>query len=176
MHDLVGTGDCGPSNITIDHLSKRDQSFLWDMLYEAIYVPHGAPRLPREILDEPGISRYAQNWGQENDVGFVATDIDNLAKVGAAWLRLLTGSNRGYGYVNDCTPELSLAVKPAYRGRGVGSALMRRTLEEAEQRYEAISLSVSSHNPAVRLYRRFGFRILCEVDGTFTMLKILRRA
>lgn len=104
-------------------------------------------------------------------MGFVALDVGGGEPVGAAWLRLLKGDERGYGYVDDETPELGMAVLPEHRGRGIGSALLRRLLESAAAAYRSVCLSVSADNPAVRLYERAGFERVCECGGALTMLK-----
>jgi ribosomal protein S18 acetylase RimI-like enzyme len=106
-------------------------------------------------------------------MGFVAVDVGSGEAIGAAWLRLLTGDERGYGYVDDETPELGMAVLPAYRGRGVGSALLTRLLKSAGAVYHAVCLSVSADNPAVRLYTRTGFEQVCECEASLTMVKRL---
>jgi putative acetyltransferase len=55
----------------------------------------------------------------------------------------------------------SMRTTAVHRGRGVGGALMRRILEEAEQRgYRRLSLETGSQPefaPARALYRRYGF-------------------
>ena len=103
-------------------MTQADEPFLWDMLYLALYVPEGNPPLPREVIHSPELSRYVEGWGQPEDEGFLA--LDGEKPVGAVWLRLLTGDNHGYGYVDDLTPELSIAILPEYRGRGIGKALL----------------------------------------------------
>lgn len=83
----------------------------------------------------------------------------------------MSGQDRGYGYVDDATPELSIALLPAYRGRGIGSQLLARLLEQAQGCCPGVSLSVSAGNPARRLYERFGFEIVAERGSSLTMLK-----
>ena len=50
-----------------------------------------------------------------------------------------------------------MAVRPEWRGRGVGTRLLEGLLRRADRTHERVSLSVSLLNPAMRLYRRFGF-------------------
>ena len=72
-------------------------------------------------------------------------------------MRQFTGENRGWGYVDDSTPELSMAVLENYRGIGIGTALLEHMLNETEKRYPDVSLSVDPENRALKLYKRCGF-------------------
>jgi GNAT superfamily N-acetyltransferase len=85
--------------------------------------------------------------------------------VGAAWLRRWPGEERGYGFVDETTPELSMSLLPAHRGRGLGTRLLRTLLSAAEARFAAVSLSVSQSNPARRLYEREGFVPVGKPEG-----------
>ena len=58
-----------------------------------------------------------------------------------------------------------IAVHPEFSGRGIGQQLLECLIEEAAGKYPAITLSVRTHNPAVRLYQRTGFEILKEVEN-----------
>jgi GNAT superfamily N-acetyltransferase len=151
--------------------TSHDQAFLWEMLYHAIYVPAGSP-LPAARYHLPSQNWHAMStrWGKPHDLGIIALVHVNIP-IGAAWLRLLTGTNRGYGYVDDRTPELSIAVLPDYRGKGTGAALLERLFAAARKRYPGISLSVSSANPARRLYERAGFVPVASPGDSITMLK-----
>lgn len=155
-----------PSEIRL--LTPADEPFLWEMLYQAIYVAEGQPPMPREIVRQPEISRYAAGWGRPGDLGFAA--LAGGQPVGAAWLRLWSAENRGYGYVAENIPELSIAVLPEYRGQGLGERLMTRLLQAALAHYPAVSLSVSEGNPARRLYLRLGFREVSAEPGSGKML------
>ena len=92
--------------------------------------------------------------------------------MGAVWLRLLKGEAGGYGYVDDRTPELGIAVLPDYRGQGIGTRLLEQLLRDATS-YDAISLSVSKGNPAINLYQKLEFRSVHEDDTSVIMLKNL---
>ncbi|TVQ95470.1 MAG: GNAT family N-acetyltransferase [Spirochaetaceae bacterium] len=137
------------------------------MLYQAIHVPDGHAPISRDVLHLPELARYLRGWGREGDCGFLAAVGQ---PVGAVWLRLLVGEERGYGYVAEDTPELSIALLPEFRGRGIGTQLLTR-LFASPCGDSPISLSVSADDPAVRLYRRLGFEVVGESGGSLTMVR-----
>ncbi len=148
----------------------RDVPLLRAMLYEA-FAWRGDPRLPplEDALALPEIGRYIDGWGRPFDLG-VVFDGD----VGAAWIRLFTDDDHGYGFVAADVPELTIGVAPEARGRGVGGALLAELLARAEAAgHPSVSLSVETDNPAVRLYERFGFVRVGYVGTSWTMQRIL---
>jgi ribosomal protein S18 acetylase RimI-like enzyme len=155
--------------ISIRSLTPDDEPFLWEMLYHALYVPPNSPALPPQVIQQPEISRYVEGWGRSGDEGAMA--LYSNEAIGAVWLRLLTGSQPGFGYVDDFTPELSIAVLPQYRGQGIGSQLLTYLLERARWHFQAVSLSVSAYNPAKHLYERLGFEVARESGTAITMIK-----
>lgn len=53
---------------------------------------------------------------------------------------------------------LLLAVRPEFRGKGIGGELLQRLIEDAGRRgCRKLFLEMRSGNPAERLYRSFGF-------------------
>lgn len=161
---------CRLSNMicSIRSLKAEDESFLWEMLYQALYVPDGHALPPREIICRPELACYVSGWGREGDCGFLASETENSQSVGAVWLRRFVGEDKGYGYINDHTPELSIAVLPEYRGQGIGTRLLTR-LFASDCGKQPVSLSVSVNNPALRLYERFGFEPVGENTGALIM-------
>ena len=140
----------------------RDVPFLRDMLRHAFYwrTPVGDR--------EPPLTRYVNSWGRQGDRSLIA--IDEFVPVGAAWYRLFTEDDAGFGFVDEHTPELAIAVVPSRRGRGIGHELLSALLEHARQDgFDAISLSVAKDNPAVTLYESYGFGRLREDDGALVM-------
>jgi ribosomal protein S18 acetylase RimI-like enzyme len=147
----------------------QDVPFLRDMLRHAYYW-----RVDRvSETGEPPVRRYVERWGRPGDTALVA--IQDFQPVGAAWYRLFRANNPGYGFIDEETPELSIAVVPSKRGSGLGSELLGALMERArEDGYAAISLSVEKDNPAVALYERHGFERVNEDDGAYTMRAILK--
>jgi ribosomal protein S18 acetylase RimI-like enzyme len=155
-------------NCIIRSLASEDEPFLWEMLYQALYVPKGQSALPREVIQLPELARYVQGWGREGDCGFLAIGAVIGQPLGAVWVRLLVGENKGYGYVDDRTPELGIAVFPEYRGQGIGTQLLTYLFASVCGQ-SSISLSVSANNLAVKLYDRFGFEVISRTDESLLM-------
>ena len=152
-------------NISYRAIEKSDEPFLWEMLYQALYVPAGEPPFPRAILMEPGIKIYVENWGADSDQGLVALNDDK--PIGAVWVRLI----KAYGFVEDEIPELTIAVLPEFRGRGIGSNLITELFSQISPKYKAVSLSVTAENPAMKLYQRLGFEVVRINGNSVTMKK-----
>jgi GNAT superfamily N-acetyltransferase len=127
----------------------EDESIVWEMLR---YAAHESSI--ESVQQQPYLARYALNWGRMGDFGYAAS---NTSPIGAAWLRLWLGEDKGFGYVKDEIPELAIAVLPDYRGQGIGTRLLTQILEAAKIKYPAVSLSVRANNPVLRLYERTGF-------------------
>lgn len=155
-------------NWSIQEITPDDQAFLFDMLYEAVYVDPGTPKPGREVLELPEISKYVKNWGQNGDFGLLALD-EAGKKAGAVWLRYFPSSNKGYGFVSEDIPELSIAVSEAHRGMGLGTVLMKKILKQTIETTPSISLSVHENNPAIRLYSRLGFYRCGILDDSIVM-------
>ena len=153
-------------------IADHEFQFLFDLLYEAAYIPEDMERPPRSFVHEPHVSRYVEDFGRKGDVAFVLVDGDQL--VGGIWSRLFLDAGRGHGFVDESTPELGMAVFDGYRGRGFGTQLMQRLIESLTgSGFEKVSLSVDRRNPALRLYARFGFEVVREKGNAYTMLKTL---
>ena len=159
----------------IQRLTHADEPILWEMLYHALYVPDGHEPFPKEIVSEPEIARYVLGWGKATDDGFAAVDQATQHSLGAVWIRLFESENRGYGYVDDDTPELSIAILPGYRNQGLGTDLLNQMIAEAGKHYAGLSLSVSTDNPAKRLYERLGFEVIEQKGTSLTMMKRLQQ-
>jgi ribosomal protein S18 acetylase RimI-like enzyme len=149
----------------IRRAASDDEPFLFEMVYEALFVAPGADPFPRTVLADPQIAHYANGFGRPGDQGLVAET--STGSIGAAWVRRFSRNDPGYGYVDDDTPEFSIAVIEKSRGTGVGTALLVQLLVEVPR----CSLSVDHRNPAVRLYERLGFEMVDRSGDSLTMLR-----
>lgn len=131
-------------------LTGADELIVWEMLRYAAHEPS-----VEAVQHNPLLARYAIDWGRDGDRGSVA--ILGERAIGAAWLRLWPGPNKGFGHLRDDIPELAIAVLPEYCGQGIGTELLRQTLAIARDHAPAVSLSVRENNPALGLYERAGF-------------------
>ncbi|MGH3666406.1 MAG: GNAT family N-acetyltransferase [Egibacteraceae bacterium] len=160
-------------------MAADDADFCRSMLYEAAFWRPGrtdCPRPPRdEALQAAELALYVRGWGRAGDRGLVATA--GTQRLGAAWFRLFSHDQPGYGFVDPQTPELTIAVLAALRGKGVGRALLAASLLQARlDGFEAVSLSVEPDNPALALYQSAGFRMVEAVGTAWIMLARLSRS
>ncbi|MBI3525874.1 MAG: GNAT family N-acetyltransferase [Betaproteobacteria bacterium] len=137
-------------------LLASDQQILWDIFHIALWDPPPARLRPRSVLVLPEVRIYAEHWGRDGDIGVAGEIPGRKAPIGAAWMRLITGG-QGLAYIDDSTPQLGIALFPAYQRQGLGERMLRAALDAAKHRYQRVSLSVHPENPAIALYRRCGF-------------------
>jgi ribosomal protein S18 acetylase RimI-like enzyme len=135
-------------------------------------LPHAYGWRVNALETDIPLSRYVDNWGRAGDVAVIAHETGN--RVGAAWLRLFRASEPGYGFVDEQTPELSIAVVPSRRRHGQGQELLDGLLEAARAAgHQQVSLSVEDGSPAVDFYERNGFERVRDAEGGVVMLKRL---
>jgi GNAT superfamily N-acetyltransferase len=140
-------------------LSSSDAALMERMMLLAGFPPDR--ELPADAREMPHVRRFLDGWGRPGDVGVVALD-DAQRPLGAAWARVLDDpllrDDQG-----AAVAELAVAVEKRARGRGVGSALLDALAKAAGAAgHRELSLKVSPHNPAHRLYLRCGFEPVGE--------------
>ena len=146
-------------------LCADDEPFLWQMHYYAARVNEEEGRTIDDMKKDPVMPNYVIGWGRPGDLGFVAVDGDSGAPLGAAWLRLPTADGGGYSASDSNTPELAIAVQPAFIGQGIGTRLMEELINAARGQYPAVILNVRKESPAQKLYARLGFTTVREIDN-----------
>lgn len=71
---------------------------------------------------------------------------------------------------DDHIQLMDIALLPQFRGAGIGTALVRHLLAEAQQSGKSVGLHVESFNRAMRLYERLGFAPVGE-HGFYVEMK-----
>jgi GNAT superfamily N-acetyltransferase len=152
-----------------------DQAFLWRMLYYAAHMDEGG-ETPESARANPALAPYVEGFGRADDVGVIAIDSAGGQQIGAAWIRRMPAAWPLYEVIEAATPELAIAVTPAYIGRGAGGLMIAQLLDAAAAYHRAIMLSVRANNPAKVLYERHGFSVVAEiinrVGGKSLIMKI----
>ncbi len=142
---------------------------LEEFLYEAIFQRDTQNLLPKSVIHQPEISVFIEEFGRPDDHCLVAQVGDRV--VGAVWTRILSGKIKGFGNIDEHTPEFAISLYKEYRGTGIGTALMRAMLELLREKgYQQTSLAVQKDNYAVRMYEKVGFVTVKELDEEYLMV------
>ena len=150
----------------IRQMDHTEYAVLKDFLYEAIFIPEGVEAPPKDIVEQPELKLYYENFGKgRGDHAIVAEEEGRI--VGAVWTRIMND----YGHVDDDTPSFAISLYKECRGKGTGTRLMLEMLDFLRmQGYKKASLAVQKANYAVRMYEKVGFRIVAENDEEYIMV------
>ena len=102
-------------------------------------------------------AHYRSNYG---DATFDVIEVD--------------GEPAGRLYVHRGPREIrvvDIALTPPFRGRGLGTRVLKDVIAEAEAGGRKLSIHVEMHNPARRLYERLGFRPVAGGDGVYLLME-----
>lgn len=95
-----------------------------------------------------------------------------LASFDCAEIILLAGTSVGLLKVvrnPDNWDLVQIQILPEKQGRGFGSTILQKLLDDAVAAHVCVGLSVLKANPARQLYERLGFRIVGENDHAYEM-------
>ena len=150
----------------IRRLRNDEIGLLKDFLYEAIFIPEGVEPPARNIVEKPELRVYTDDFGTREGDNCLVADFDGKV-VGAVWTRIMDD----YGHVDDETPSFAISLYEEYRGQGIGTQLMVKMLELLKQQgFRKASLAVQKANYAVKMYRKIGFKTVCENAEEFIMV------
>jgi ribosomal protein S18 acetylase RimI-like enzyme len=145
-------------------INPDEISVLDDFLYDAIFQPDINNLAPKSIIEKPELQVYIKDFGKLDDNCLVAVCDGKI--VGAVWTRIING----FGSVDEKTPEFAISLYREYRGRGIGTNLMREMLELLRSKgYKQTSLAVQKDNYAVKMYKSVGFEIVEELAKEYLM-------
>lgn len=147
-------------------LRKDETGLLKDFLYEAIFVPEGVEAPDRSIIERPELALYYKDFGTGPADNCIVAEADGKV-VGAVWTRIMDD----YGHVKDDIPSFAISLYKEYRGKGIGTMMMRQMLQLLKtQGYKKASLAVQKENYAVKMYEKAGFKTVKENDEEFIMV------
>jgi ribosomal protein S18 acetylase RimI-like enzyme len=146
-------------------LTAADEPLLWEMLYQGIHGMGLQVAPSPDVVHQPEFARYVTDWGRPGDSGFIAHDSPHGKPIGAAWFRFHSeqSDNR-----STTIPELALAVRSENRRQGIGAALLTYMVK-ADPECSTVLIPVAPDNPAVRLYERFGFKVIEHTPKSVVM-------
>lgn len=149
----------------IREIRENEYPILADFLYEAIFIPKGAKKPPKSIIEQPELQVYIADFGKTDDWCFVAEVKGEI--VGAVWVRIMDD----YGHIDDKTPSFAISLYDEYRNLGIGTVLMRTMLQFLKDKgYRKTSLSVQKANYAFNMYRKVGFEVVDENGEEYVMV------
>jgi mycothiol synthase len=137
-----------PAGLVVDELREDEYEAFYEVLNEA-FAEHW--EWHPDPYDEWLERRKGQHRDEHGPVWFVVRDGDELAAVTRNDVSVAGG-----GYVG------AIGVRPAWRGKGLGKALLQRTFAEFWRRgTRRVTLDVDSQNEtgAVRLYEGVGMQV-----------------
>ena len=153
-------------NLQLRKLREDETELLKDFLYEAIFIPEGLEPPDRSIIEQPELLLYYDGFGSGSADNCIVAD-DGGKVVGAVWTRIMND----YGHVDDATPSFAISLYKNYRGKGIGTVMMREMLDLlGKQGYKKASLAVQKANYAVRMYEAIGFKTVDENEEEFIMV------
>jgi ribosomal protein S18 acetylase RimI-like enzyme len=151
------------TSVTLRPATDGDRRFML-RLYAGVREPEleaaGMPPEQRDVFVERQFEAQNRHYETFRDTSFEVVLVD--------------GEPAGRLIVGHWPEELrvvDIAQLPEFRGRGVGGTLMRRLIEEAEERGVKTSIHVERFNSAQRLYARLGFRLVSEAGGVYLLLE-----
>lgn len=155
--------------IHIRQMEKEEYPYLEDFLYDAIFQQEDSELLPRDVIYQPELAVYIKDFGKSDDLCLVAESEGTL--LGAVWTRILAGEIKGYGNIDETTPEIAISVRKEFRRQGIGNKLMQEMMTHLKhQGYKSVSLSVNKENYAYQMYQKLGFKVVKKQEEDDLML------
>ena len=156
--------------MTIRNMLETEYPLLEEFLYNAIFIPEGTEKPPRDIIKKPELQVYIEDFGKRKDDLCLVAERDGKI-IAACWVRIMND----YGHIDDETPSLAISVLEEYRDQGIGTTLLQFMLPVLKAwKYKRVSLAVQKANYAVRMYKKVGFEIVDENEQEYIMQCVLQ--
>jgi len=160
---FVPSSEAPPAEVKLRPVNGPDAEFLF-----AVYASTRT-----EELAQVG-------WPEPQQQNFLRTQFDAQRRCyesdypGAEFQVILAdGQPAGRLYLHRRAEEIrimDLALLPQFRGRGIGTGLLRGIFSEGDRTGKRVSIHVEAFNPALRLYERLGFQQVAT-HGVYLLLE-----
>lgn len=136
------------SGLSIRYTEKEDEKFLRE------WLSHPETKHWFSMDDQAEIDDAANRWVAFHRYKCSLTSLMHNVPCGIATLYLQPYKK----LVHQC--EFGIVVGEEFRNQGVGGYLLEHIMRLAKEQFhiELIHLQVNGENPAMRLYKRYGFR------------------
>ena len=153
----------------IRNMEETEYELLDNFLYEAIFIPKGIEPPPKTIIQKNELQVYVKDFAKFPDDRCLVAEAQGKI-VGAVWVRIMND----YGHIDDDTPSFAISLYKEYRGKGIGTALMKKMIGILKMEgYKQASLAVQKENYAVKMYQKIGFEIVGENEEEYVMRILL---
>ncbi|MFA0814474.1 MAG: N-acetyltransferase family protein [Anaerofustis sp.] len=147
-------------------IDESEYPILHEFLYEAIFLPQGAEKPPKSVIELPELQIYISDFGKKPSDTALVAEAEGII-VGVAWARIMDD----YGHIDEHTPSLAISLLEGYRNLGIGTALMKQMLSVLKDHgHKQVSLSVQKANYAKKLYKDLGFELYSETEEEDVMI------
>jgi len=153
-----------PPQLTLTQWSPQDYQAAGELIY-ACYAGHADAQINDQYRSLHGSLRFLHNIVRFPGCGVFEASFSWILRErqSGELVGVVLCSRVGVGVVHIT----QLCIAQAYRGRGLGSVLLRQSAESLLRAgFEAITLTVTEANSdAVKLYERFGFSLRHRFDA-----------
>jgi len=150
----------------IRELKPSEYYLLNEFIYEAIFQRDPQNLLPRTVIQNKDLQRYTLAFGTLRDDYCLGAEVDGKI-VGAVWVRNI----KGFGCIDNDTPEFAISLYKEYRGQGIGTELMKAMLCLLKEKgYRRVTLAVQHDNYAMKMYEKVGFEVFGAKPEEYIMI------
>jgi ribosomal protein S18 acetylase RimI-like enzyme len=156
-----------PPGLTLRRIADSDLPFL-EQVYASTRQEELAP-VPWSVEEKQAFLR----WQFTNQHQYYQQYYPNCEFLIVERMNADAAERIGRLYVDRWPDQIrivDIALLPAWRGLGLGGALLRSILDEARSRAQPVTIHVEANNRALGLYRRLGFRHV-DSNGIYYLMR-----
>lgn len=129
---------------------------------EMALVPHWTEEQKKAFLSQQFLAQhqYYQDFYQVADFHVIEVDQEVVGRLYVHW---------EYSPLEIRIMDISLLS--GFRGKGIGSKLIKEIQQKATVMDKAVTIHVESSNPALQLYQRLGFQKIGEFNSFYYLME-----